>query len=402
MGRLNTLGFELNSTTSAMEFGTAGGVIQTGTVRTGTYAGQITSLSSGTAKGFIYQFASSNSNGAFYIRQYMNFATLPSAENRIISLVSGTSTANSSDANITIDNTGALRLYYNNATVNTVIGSPSTALSTGVWYCIEMKFDRSPASGSQSVEARVDQGTPFATASNLTINAGIQSVIVGGNLASEAQTTGNWFIDDMAINDSSGSPLYPGAGQVTVLRPNAAGDNNAFTVQVGGTAGAANNFTRVSEVTPDDVTTYNGDALINQTDDFNIENTPSSIGANDTINVVHLSVRFRAVVAAAEATFVLRIKSASGGSVSEGSVISPTSTTWVSNANAVPRNPTFSSNLDPNGNPWTKASLDTAQIGYRIFSTNTNAANISAIWLTIDSTPASTTKRVKSLLGVGL
>jgi len=136
MARLISCGFELNDVAHTSEFQTVYNiaVVQTGTVRTGTYAGQLTSLVSATAKGFIQQFSSANANGPYFLRCYFNFATLPSAENRIMGFIAGTSMAAANEANITIDNGGLLRLYYNAAGTNTVIGSPSSALSTGTWY----------------------------------------------------------------------------------------------------------------------------------------------------------------------------------------------------------------------------------------------------------------------------
>lgn len=56
------------------------------------------------------------------------------------------------------------------------------------------------------------------------------------------------------------------------------------------------------------------------------------------------------------------------------------------------------------GRAWTKATLDTAQIGYNISTTNTNAADISTVWMSVDSTPASPPSGAlyyKTLLGVG-
>src|SRR3990172_6946830 len=76
-----------------------------------------------------------------------------------------------------------------------------------------------------------------------------QYVAGGGNRRSEAQTQGEWYFDDIAINSSTGSfqNSYPGAGRIVALRPNAAGDSADFAR--GGTDSGAN-WSQTDEVTP--------------------------------------------------------------------------------------------------------------------------------------------------------
>jgi hypothetical protein len=67
MARILQSGFELNSNTVGIEFDGRSGspTIQTGTVRSGTYAMQVTGLTSATARGFISSFVSAANNGPF-------------------------------------------------------------------------------------------------------------------------------------------------------------------------------------------------------------------------------------------------------------------------------------------------------------------------------------------------
>src|SRR3990167_5422338 len=126
MARLWSSGFELNSATGGVEWtlGAGGnfGTIVTAPIRSGTYAGRILSLSSGSKKGFGFLFSSTSDNGPFWARFYLRVATLPSAENTICDFEDGAFTR---QCRITIDNTGVLRLYDEDG----VIGSPSSALS---------------------------------------------------------------------------------------------------------------------------------------------------------------------------------------------------------------------------------------------------------------------------------
>src|SRR5260221_1072374 len=129
MARMMSSGFELDTITGNIDCDGSSGspTISTTTVHGGTYSGRITSLGSGTAKFFRFAYNSSAGNGPFYFRFYINIAVLPSAENRIFA-TSNTSTNNSGlSAYITLDNTGALRLYDSTG----VIGSVSPVLSTG-------------------------------------------------------------------------------------------------------------------------------------------------------------------------------------------------------------------------------------------------------------------------------
>jgi hypothetical protein len=292
MARLWLSGFELNSTTADEEFTTvtwSGSTIQTGTVRSGTYAGEITSLASATRQGFAYQFAAAAANGPYYVRFALRIATLPSAENTIFTLGNNATLASATiGAKITLDNGGLLRLY--NAT--TQVGSASAALSTGIWYEIEVWYDKSLTAGSQVLKARINQASDFASSSSLTIANAVDVAAFGANLNAESQTTGDWFFDDIAINDSTGSfqNTYPGSGKIVHLRPSAAGDNAAWT-RGGSDSGA--NWSQVSEVNPDDNTAYVKKVTTTGIDDYNLDDTPSELNAGSTIKVVAVGVRFR-------------------------------------------------------------------------------------------------------------
>lgn len=395
MARLPSIGFELNSTTGDVEFTTAFGAptIVSTIVRSGTYALRISSLSSGNEKSARYTFASANID--FVIaRVYFNFATFPSATNRIIRLVASGLTVL---ADIRIDNSGVLTLFDEDGQ----IGSGSSALSTGVWYSIELKLDRTAAAGSHIVEARVNEAAAFATSSTRSLSAGVVSLRAGGNLGGEAQTTGDWFIDDIAINNSSGSfqNSWPGSSKIIHLKPNLDGDNEAWTA----VPGSADNYTAVDEVTPDDITSYISETTNGDISDYNIE-PPTGIGDNDTINAVQVGVRFRAAaVVGTQAQFVVRIKATSGGTVEESSNITASTTTWNTNATAAPRNYPLTLYDMPGASTtaWTKADLATAQIGVRLANTPNAAANVSTLWALVDYTPKLTFDAASSSNGTG-
>ena len=73
MARLLSIGFELNSTANFTEISSNTGTgksIQSTTKRSGTYAMQVSSLSSGAASGFRVEWSASTGNGPYYTRFY--------------------------------------------------------------------------------------------------------------------------------------------------------------------------------------------------------------------------------------------------------------------------------------------------------------------------------------------
>lgn len=406
MARVYQDGFEFNSVTSNIStWETISGspTISTTTVRSGTYSGRISSLSSGAAKGWVKKWLASTADGPYWGRVYIYVHTRPSATNHIISFNSASGTAgNSERGKITLESNGTLVLREASGTA---VGSPSGVLALDTWYCVETKFDRTPASGSEILEARLapdDGSTPsvFATSSSLTLPGGAFAFSVGGNLDLEAQTTGDWFFDDIAINDSAGSfqNSYPGQGKILHLRPNASGDSNQFTTQTGGTAGSSNNFTRVNQVTPDDATTFNGDSLLNDEDLYNIDN--SGIGSSDNVNVVMVGARFRNNTADATTRMQLEIEKTSSGTKTSSANIIPNTTGWNTNDVSSPRNYPIVTYQDPDGAAWTQTTLDSIQIGMKMGLVGVNRIDVTTIWATIDYTPSTGTTTQQPLPGL--
>lgn len=387
MSRLWGMGFELNSTTALVEFTSvtgAGCTIQTSIVRSGTYAGRVTTLVSATRMGFGCDFATP-SNGPYYWRIAIYIATLPSAANTIMIMTSTNSISGTVAQSLTLDNTGVLRLY--NAGVQ--VGSDSPALGTGQWYVVEGWYDKSPAAGSQVMKARINGNTEFASATNLTIANQVTTMFVGANLAAEAQTVGDIYYDDITINDSAagaGQTSYPGLSKIILAFPDAAGDNAAMTI--GGSAPAATNWQGVIDNPPDDGVTFNSSKVLNAIDDHQIS-CPAAIRPSDTINCVGHYLRYSGAGASANSTIRARIKSAASGTVGLGNGIAPTNATWVTNTNT---RSTFRyvSYTDPTtGVAWTPTgtnSIDSAQVGYEISVASTNNARASAVAVVIDYT----------------
>lgn len=384
MARLWSAGAEFNSLSAGFEFGVSFGtpVISSAVKRSGSYSLSIPSLTTLTAKGVRYQFASPSSNGALFFRVYFRVDTLPLLETAIINL-------NDADDNatpvvyITLDATGALALFDEDGQ----IGSDSSALSTATWYRIEIEYDRTGAAGAHIVRARID-GTEFAGAANRDLSVGIQFWAVGGNLDGSANATGVWYFDDWAINNSSGSfqNSYPGEGEIIILRPNGAGDNTTWTR--GGTDTGAN-WDQVNDITHDDAGTYVESNTSGEIDDYNIEDTPAALESTDTINCVQVGVRSAVSdTTGGDPDVTLRIKASSGGTLEESASLNVSVLAYRTNNNAIN---TYALTLydlpGASTTAWTKADLDQAQIGIRESETDTHFARVSNLWLLVDHKP---------------
>lgn len=394
MARLWQSGFELNSITDDMEHTTNSAPVSIGTtnVRSGTYAGRVNA-----GAGFWRQvIQTSNQIITGYIGIGIYIVALPNANTQ---LVRWSTTGNVSVGNITLKTTGALSLLKSDGTQ---IGSDSAALNLNQWYYIELKNDASTSPGA--LEGKID-GTSFASGANSNQGAWARALI--GNVTG-AQTTNDIWFDDWKVNDSSGTSQtgYPGTGKLILLKPNATGDVNGFAVAVGGTAGAANNFTRVNEIPPDDATSYNGSAILSAEDLFNCDN--SGIQSYDIVNVVAVGTRMADLVGVdATAAFKLEIEKTTGGTKSQSGTIIPNSTAWITNTAVAPRNYPLVAYTDPDGAAWTQSTLDSMQIGYIQTVTNVQTIAISNVFAYVDyslGTPSATgpsTTQFLNLLGLG-
>lgn len=296
MARLDTIGFELNSTTSGVEWDTATGTISSTTVRSGTYAGRANNpATAATLIGFHRVFAASAGNGPFFLRAYVRIATLPGATTTIMYAHDAQPIASTDPHySVRLTSTGVLKFFIDNAQV----GSDSSALNTGQWYRIEMKV---VGTVGQNSELYVDGSAVVTGAGNGT---SVSQFGVGANLGQggNGTITCDLFFDDVALNDSTASVQnsYPGTGQVVLLRPAAAGDQ-ANMVRVGTDSGA--NWSQVSDVTPDDATAYvqrPASTAGTYIDEYAIDSpTGKGLAAADTVNVVQVGARIGSTSAAA-------------------------------------------------------------------------------------------------------
>lgn len=379
MSRIITSGAELNSLTTNVEVGGTNGTVSIATdvVRSGSYAYKNSAMSSGVNNRI--QLGIATALDVSFVRIYVYIITLPTAANTFIRF---NDASNNTRNRVTIDQNGTIAMST---------GGTGPALLTGRWYCLEFRFDRSGANGTHQFYCRVNGGNEFGS-SALTITTTIGRIWIGGNLNAtpETQTQGEWNFDDIAWNDNTGSTdnWYPGDGKIIRLKPNAAGDANTFATQTGGTVGAANNYTRLSEVTPDDATTFNGSSTLNEHDLVNLEN--ASLPSNANIKLVEVHARHRNSTADTIAAITFELEKASGGTVQSSSAIIPNSTTWkTNNTNSISYPALIVANNDPDGSKWTPTTIDSAEVGYKLTTapgTGGRRIDVSGIWLQVEYT----------------
>ena len=370
-GRIFSSGFELQSTTAGVEWTSVAGTpaIDTTTKNGGAASLRIASLSSSTEESLTYAFDASatDTSGPLFFRTYLYITTAPGAANRIISLENSSGTA---IAYMTLDNSRLLRMYDEDS----IVGSASSALSTSTWYRIEIKFDSSPSSSNDVIEARID-GAVFATSSGRNLTTGIRTLTVGANINSEANTTGDIYFDDVAINKNIGTYQYsyPGVGKIAHLRPDANGTPGSWT---GG-------YTDVNEVTPNDGTNRIFTNTLNQVERYTIDNTATpGITSGAHINLVSVGLRYSTSAASAAATVSLLD---SGSYFIESEYIN-SSGSYETNSNVEPRGYPLTMYTRPlTSSLWSTSELDSAILGIR-YVDDSGSINfyVSTLWVLVE------------------
>ncbi|MFI0530315.1 hypothetical protein ACH3XX_09725 [Streptomyces scabiei] len=385
MARMWTCGFELQSTSA--EFGVNSGAIVTGAPSISTSVHRVGTASlrinSSAATQFIEHQITTGVVMRTLHRLYLRIATLPDTATNIYGI--GQNNYFPGLLRLQTDGTLVLRDGF----TETTLTGTSAALTTGRWYRVELDYtDVSGAltSGVSAFKGYLD-GVQFSNAMCSNIN-GFSRIRMGVQLAA----TTDFYMDDVAINDTTGSAQtgLPGPGSVVHLRPNAAGDNNGWATAVGGTAGAANNYTRVSERPPDDATSYNQTTATGTTtiDDFNVEDRATAgIGASDTISLVQVGGRVASDNTTA-ASIVYRLKGQSSGTVQESASVTVANTSWSVHAGQSPRPYQLTAYVNPQGSAaWTPSALDGIQVGVRGDVSQTTVRRVSTLWALVEFQP---------------
>lgn len=403
MARLKTIVPALGGITSGHDWDatTAGGTGGTVTIdttikRNGQRSLKITSAVD--ASNYIdYQYKSADA--VSFISIFVYFTAFPTdAESAILEAINNAGTTITC---IGITTAGKLRLHNGNS-AGAQLGSDSSVLSLNTWYEVTLQVNNA-SSPKAIAQMAVDGSTPstfasgsYTTATNCNaFNLGFTDFV----------TAGVAYFSDIRVNDNSGSneTALPTAGEKTIsLRPNAAGSVNTFATQTGGTAGAANNFTRVNESTPNDATSFDGSSTLNEEDMFAMDD--SGMGASDTVKVVEMHLRFRNSTADATAKITASIVKTSGGTKSSSGTITPNSTTFRTNVpgTTLPKIAPIVTYADPDAAAWTQTTVDSMQAGYKLTTAPGTAGrriDVTAVWVIVSYVPATNTTTNQTITG---
>ncbi|MET7746193.1 LamG-like jellyroll fold domain-containing protein [Streptomyces sp. NPDC005385] len=365
------------------EASTSAPTISTTVKRVGTAAMRFNP--SATVQYVSHQFGSVVARHVFY-RVYLYVATMPNVDTIIMASCDGLGSPGRSPR-LFLQTNGSLRTSTGATTTHTYVGGSSATLNTGQWYRVEMDYD-----SVNDVQHCYLDGTDFSGAVAGAGFTGFEAAVLRVGAFTDVvagSTTCDLYIDDIAINDDTGSAQnsLPGPGSVVHLRPDSAGDANGWATAVGGTAGVANNFTRVNEVTPNDATSYNQTALTGTTttDDFNLASSASAgISSADQITLVAVGGRVGSS-ATTTASIVYRLKSQASGTTVESASVPVNLASFATHVNNTIRPYQLHSYADPQGSgAWTPKLLDTAQIGYRGNVAQTSTRRVSTLWLLVE------------------
>lgn len=231
-----------------------------------------------------------------------------------------------------------------------------TTLLGGNWYLLELHYKLPSTPGGS--DGRLD----------LKIEGTSEGSWVGNTapLGSTAITRVYWWgngqglqwnnYDDLAINDNSGASdnSWCGDGYVLALRPNAQGASNQWLRNDTNLA-AANNYDRVSEVPPDNATSYVYSQTVGNKDFYNVPDLAGLLPA-DAIRRLWVSAYASEAVAGGDAFQVgLYINSTEYWSTNQ-----VLTTLWQAF-----QGPVY--NTNPNtAAAWTQADVNALQVGIKV------------------------------------
>lgn len=297
----------------------------------------------------------------------------------------------------------------------TVVGSGST-LSPGTWYRIEVFQDFASTSPYSIATVRIDGVDDIgpvavgdATASGImSFWFGSLTPLLGGN---------HWaYWDNIRINNNQGSldNSWCGEGYILQALPDADGGEQDWAIG----AGAGAHWTLVDEPsTFDDATTYvvrtsTGTALT-VTELFKIS-APALLGAGDTVKFVAIGTRngSNSNTTGNRTARLVMTSQAGGTQVDNGLNLNWSINGWgtnyteltgVTKEGSAPGQYQFIRYTTPQSDTsWTKATVDTAEIGATNATSSSQELRLSAIWAMIEYIPAASTgARLLTLLGVG-
>jgi hypothetical protein len=266
-------GFESGSSLEAYALvGDANTLIQSTTVRTGTYAFKCKSV------GKYIQFARHlDTTGAFdlagpnaindsYARFYFLYKTKPSSATGE-EIFACHHTVSDAKAALRLNSAGKIDLY--SAAGTTLKRSGTTVLAADTWYRIELYTS---TGASSPYELKIDGVSEYSGADmNQSIYPCASWIL--GSFASRNANSIEFYYDDFCVSDSA----FPGEGQCQVMQPDSDGSYTAWTASTG------NRWDCVDEIPQSTADYVESSLTIGHANTVNLESAASA-GISGTIN----------------------------------------------------------------------------------------------------------------------
>lgn len=371
--RLWSCGFELQSVASSVEWDTTTGVpaLDTTNERTGAAA----FICAATGRYMTHALYSSASSQTLYARFYMRINTLASGADADIFMVLSSTTER---IKLTLTTGNVLK-----TTTNSVTNTGATALTTGVYYRIEVMWNGT----SGAYEVLIDGTSELSGTSDIATKT-----FTSIRLGAISSSTFSASFDDLGFNDTTGSyqTTWPGSGRIVHLIPNGTGDGSSGGRSQPTTGQPTDD--QVDEVPSDDASSYW--EFINDADYIHLaleDSSTYSIGSTDTIAFVAAGMRSRGETTNPAGGYC-GIKSQASGTIVNGTDVSVANNAWYTHDDASVKVYNLTQYVDPQaGGSWTSALLDSSQI--RVYCSD-GAPNwhVTIVWALVEYRPSNIKK----------
>lgn len=371
-------GFETGDATEAVSTNGTFDAGYTAVKRTGAYALRVNPTTTAAGSVEFRRGSLANLGNSVFVRIYFRYATKPAANHEpILTIIN---TVGALKFELRINSSGNLLGYDSGVAAITDGTGAAATLAQDTWYRIEVNLNEVGAGDTDTVTVKVDGVDDITGTDDFGANE-VLGVWPGKRTNRSGQTV-DFFYDDISIDTAN----YPGAGQVSIMRPD--GDGNVTVWTVG--AGAGADWTNIEEVPNDGDTTYLLSTLtINEASTVTLESA-SSAGITGTIAAVK-AVAVMKRDGAGNGTAWVRIRA--GGTDSDAGSFTIGSTYNAAGANVRDTDPSDST-------AWTLSDLESLEVGVKEGEV-TDRTRATAIYAMVDYVPgAASNRRCLGLLGV--
>lgn len=166
----------------------------------------------------------------------------------------------------------------------TVLDRGDAVLRMNAWYVVELYAKIANSGGTATVKVNNTTDMSFVGDTAANANEYVEVVRFGTSISSTANTIHYTYLDDIAINDTTGDyqNSWAGYGGVYLLTPNADGTATDWTPSAGTT-----NYTQVDERPDDANTTYVTAELPGAKDLYGLTDLPATVTQVDLVQVVY-------------------------------------------------------------------------------------------------------------------